>query len=78
MLQKKTGLCDINFINLFFENEKYFSKNDQSASIIFHYVTNCTEIKVVLNKFSTILICIISINENINLISNICVKEVNL
>ena len=75
MLQKKTGLCDINFINLFFENEKYFSKNDKSASIIFHYVTNCTEIKVVLNKFSTILICIISINENINLISNICVKE---
>ena len=40
IFQKENCLCDINFINLFFDNETYFSKNDKSSSIIVHYVKN--------------------------------------
>ncbi len=61
---KKKQVYMILILSIYFlNNETYFSKNDKSASIIFQYVKNFTEIKT-------------SINENINLISNICVKEV--
>ncbi len=76
MLDEGKGECNVDYYDLFIENEKIFTvPNDNSLEIIFYYIKRVEDIICLMKKFSKFYNCLKSIHKNIDKISELCEKE---